>query len=282
MRTLVAIADHGSFGAAGQAIGLTQSAVSLQIKSLETQLDLSLFDRSKRPPVLNAQGTVLVAQAREIINLWSRMKESVRGDELAGSLALGAIPTVLTGILPKGLSAMQASHPKLMVRLTSGLSAELVPRVFKGELDAAIVNEPVQLATGLSWHPFAREPLFVIAPEDAQGETDHELLEARPFIRFQRFAWAGQLIDSRLRDRGIRVKPGMEMDSLEAISLMVSHGLGVSVVPRRNIEQPFPPNVKLVPFGSPPVERVIGLIERTSNPKAPLVRTLYEILLEHS
>ena len=72
----------------------------------------------------------------------------------------------------------------------------------------------------------------------------------------------------------------MEVDSLEAISLMVSHGLGASVVPLRNIPQPFPPHLKVVDFGQPAVQRVVGLIERSLNPRAHFVRALHAVLQE--
>ncbi len=204
LRTLVAIADYGGFAVAGAAIGLTQSAVSLHVKALEEGLGALLFDRSKRPPLLNPHGADLVERAREIVRLCADLEDSLTGADIAGVLELGAIPTVLTGTLPAALASLAAAHPGLLVRLTSGLSAELARRVYKGELDAGIVTEPVELAAGLSWHPIAAEPLVVIAPEDASEDSDHQLLESRPFIRFKRFAWAGQLIDARLRDRGIK------------------------------------------------------------------------------
>jgi DNA-binding transcriptional LysR family regulator len=282
LRTLVAIADYGGFAAAGEAIGLTQSAVSLHVKALEDGLGARLFDRSKRPPLLNARGSDLVERAREIVRLCGELEDAFEGTDIAGVLELGAIPTVLTGTLPGALASMREAHPRLLVRLTSGLSGELARRVYKGELDAGIVTEPVELAAGLSWHPFAAEPLVVIAPADAVEDGDRALLESRPFIRFKRFAWAGQLIDARLRDRGIRVRTSMEVDSLEAISLMVSHGLGVSVVPLRNVAEPFPPGVKFVDFGRPAVQRVVGLIERTANPKAQFVRALHGIMSRQS
>ncbi len=282
LKTLVAIADFGGFAAAGEAIGLTQSAVSLHVKALEDRLGATLFDRSKRPPLPNARGADMVERAREIVRLCADMENSLASTEITGVLELGAIPTVLTGSLPIALAAIHTAHPRLLVRLTSGLSGELARRVYKGELDAGIVTEPVELATGLSWHPFAAEPLVVIAPENARQVHDHDLLESWPFIRFKRFAWAGQLIDARLRERGIKVRTGMEVDSLEAISLMVAHGLGVSVVPLRNIPQPFPPHVKIVDFGQPAVLRVVGFIERIANPRAHFVRALHGIMLEQS
>jgi len=279
LKTLIAIAENRSFAAAADAVGLTQSAVSLHVKALEEQLQTSLFDRSTRPPLLNAQGIVLVEKAREIVALCDGLTDSLRGERVGGVLDLGAVPTALTGILPGALVNLNTQHADLRIRVTSGLSAELADAVRKGALDVALVSEPDQLATGLSWHPVVHEPLMVIAPKDAPGETDRELLEALPFIRFKRFAWAGRLIDTHLKDRGIHLSSGMEMDSLEAVAGMVAHGLGVSVVPARTIAVPFPDNVRAVAFGKPPLTRTIGLVERTANAKDDMVRALYAELL---
>jgi len=278
LRTLVAIVDHGGFAAAGNAIGLTQSAVSLQVKALEEELGESLFDRGKRPPRLNRRGAAVVERAREIVRLAGELSGAGDADTLRGVLDLGAIPTVLSGLLPEALATMQARYPDIMIRLTSGLSAELAPRVTNAELDVALLSEPPHVARGLAWRPFIREPLVVIAPGGARGTSDRELLEAHTFIRFQRFAWAGQLIDANLKERGIRVRQGMEVDTLEGVELLVAHGLGVSIVPRRRVARPFPPDVVSVPFGQPPVERVLGLLTQAVNPKLHLVDALYEIL----
>jgi len=277
LKTLIAIAENGSFAAAGDAIGLTQSAISLHVKALEETLETKLFDRTTRPPRLNTRGRNLVDRARDIVEQCEGLSDLVSGDSLAGSLDVGAVPTLLSGILPPALGAIRALHPDLRIRVSSGLSADLVGRVHKGELDAAVVTEPSQVQTGLSWHMYAEEPLLVIAPKGTKGSTDRELLAAGPFIRFQRFAWAGRLIDTHLKDRGIKVHTGMEIDSLEAIALMVAHGLGVSVVPDR-AGASLPTNIERIPFGDPPLCRVVGVVERRDNPKAHLIRGLVEIL----
>ena len=277
LKTLIAIAENGSFAAAGEAIGLTQSAISLHVKSLEDELETKLFDRTTRPPRLNTRGRNLIDRARNIVEQCEGLSDIATGEALSGSLGIGSVPTLLSGILPPALSAIRGSHPDIRIRVSSGLSADLVGRVHKGELDVAVVTEPSQLQTGLSWHMFAKEPLMVIAPEGTVGETDRELLDAGPFIRFQRYAWAGRLIDTHLKDRGIRVHTGMEIDSLEAIASMVKHGLGVSVVPDRAAAD-LPRGIKKVPFGDPPLCRVIGVVERRDNPKIYLIRALVEIL----
>jgi len=279
LKTLIAIAEHRSFAGAAEAIGLTQSAVSLHVKALEEALNTRLFDRDTRPPLLNAHGKELVERAREIVGLCDGLTNSFVGGEMVGTLELGAVPTALSGILPLALVQLRSTHPDLKVRVTSGLSAELADSVRKGNLDVAMVGEPTQLATGLSWHACGREPLMVIAPKGARGKTDRALLESLPYIRFQRLAWAGRAIDTHLRDRGIQVEQGMEMDSLEAVSMMVSSGLGVSIVPKRPVTDPFPGQVRCLPFGDPPVFRDIGLVERTASPKSDLVKVLYGVLV---
>ena len=277
LKTLIAIVENGSFAAAGEAIGLTQSAISLHVKSLEDELETKLFDRTTRPPRLNTRGRNLIDRARTIVEQCEGLSDIATGEALSGSLGIGSVPTLLSGILPPALSAIRGSHPDIRILVSSGLSADLVGRVHKGELDVAVVTEPSQLQTGLSWHMFAKEPLMVIAPEGTVGETDRELLNAGPFIRFQRYAWAGRLIDTQLKDRGIRVHTGMEIDSLEAIASMVKHGLGVSVVPDRAAAD-LPSGIKKVLFGDPPLCRVIGVVERRDNPKIHLIRALVEIL----
>jgi len=273
LRSLLAIAELGSFAAAAQAVGLTQSAVSLHIKALEQELGTALFDRRHRPPLLSPAGRALVARARQIVDLCDDIRATIVGGELAGSLELGAVPTALASILPRALSDFQAAHPRVHIRVVSGLSAELAARVRRGELDVAVVTEPQQSLEGLVWHEFLRERLVVIAPAELTGESDRELLESRPFIQFSRRTWAGELIDRHLRQRRINVRIGMEIDSLEAIWAMVRHGLGVSVVPLGPVRPPCE-GLRLLPLGRPPQERPIGIVERSGNPRARLVQGL--------
>lgn len=282
LKTLVAIADFGTFAAAADAIGLTQSAVSLQIKGLEDEIGAEIFDRRHRPPLLNDKGRALVEQARKVLELCEDIAR--RGDDipLEGVLAFGSVPTTVASILPPALAMMRERHPKLHIRVTSGLSAELAAATRAGELDAAIVSEPSLLADGLVSRRITREPLLVIAPPDVAGETDKELLEAGSFIQFSRHAWAGKLIDRYLQDRGIQVRRGMEIDSLDAITRMVSFGLGVSVVPLPRTATRMLDNLKWLPFGDPPLHRSLVMIERQASPQAQLVEALTDVLRQVS
>lgn len=280
LKTLLAIAQHRTFAAAADDVGLTQSAVSLHVRALEDDLGAQLFDRTRRPPMLTPEGRTLVERAREIVRLCDGLGEGIDDDRLAGTLRLGVVPTCLTGMMPPALASLRAAQPKLGVRVISGPSAELAQGVRKGRLDAAMVSEPMDLAAGLAWRPVTHEPLMVIAPLDAPGNSDRELLETLPYIRFQKSAWAGQMIDLHLRDRGILRPADMEIDSLEAISELVAHGLGVSVVPRRHMAPDFPPGVRALPFGDPPLSRAIGLVEHIDSAKSDLINALFQELFQ--
>lgn len=282
LETFVAISDYGTFAVAGEVVGLTQSAISLQIKSLEANLDTELFDRTKRPPIMNDKGIKLVKRAREILNLCQTLKEDVANPQLGGILRLGVIPTVMSGVLPPTLLRLQASHPQLMVELSSGLSVQLIRQVTTGDLDAAIVTEPTQLGRGLSWHAFDEENFVVIAPNSASEDVDVAVLTKYPFIQFQPQTYAGQQIVTLLKDRGIKVNTQMHLDSMESIAKMVACGLGVSVVPQRSIDKPFPDGIKVFPFGVTPTTRVVGVIERVSGPRHEFIQVLTDALIQQT
>jgi len=280
LRTLIAVFEHGSFAAAAEAVSLTQSAVSQQMKALEDELGVELFDRRTRPPQPNAHGKALIQRVRQLVYLYDGLCEAPGARaELEGLLEVGAVPTTLTGIVPRALAALRGSQPSLQVRLVSGLSADLLAQVDRGDLDAALVTEPKPVPAGMRWRAVLDEPLMVIAPAGSDGDDYLQLLTSLPFIRFNRSAWVGHTIQTALQDMGIVVNEVMELDSLEAIRQMVRHGLGVSVVPVSSAEADAAEGLRAVPFGSPPRVRTLGLIERQQHVKTGLTTALYRELV---
>lgn len=280
LKTLIAIAERGTFVAAAESLNLTQSAVSMQIQALEDGLRTELFDRGKRSPVLNAHGRAVLERAREIVGLYDNLADAISDvDSLAGSLELGAIPTVLTGIAPKALAALQGRHSRIRINLVSGMSGDLLRRVDRGGLDAAIISEPGRVPGDLSWRPFASEGLIVLAPPEAKGEADAAVLSSLPYIRFNRRAWVARPIEEHLRKRGLKLRQVMELDSLEAITVMVNYGLGASIVPEQCVADPFPIPVRRLPFGQPQLHRRLGVVERAAPAKPKLTAALYRELL---
>ena len=276
LKTLIAIADYGSFGAAAQAMHITQSAVSMQMRALEEEFRVEFFDRSRRPPSLNAFGRRLVERARELVVLYDHMANAAgSAEELTGTLTLGAVPTTFTGLVPKALVAMRRSHPNLHINVVTEQSAQLVDYLRKGEIDAAVLTKPRQEIERLDFRPVAAERLAVIAPPDCTCETAQEVLSTYPYIRFSRRAWVGRSIEKALKENDIEVRVTMELDTLEAVTIMVYYGLGASIVPLPCVSHPAPLPVTSYPFAGATNKRVLGLAEISENPKALLTSALF-------
>lgn len=275
LRTLLAIAERGSFAAAAKACHLTESAVSMQMKALEAELGVTLFDRSVRPPQLTREALGLIEHAEAALTAYERLVERVKDEpEVVGALGLGAVPSVMSGLLPRALAQLARHHPGVHVAVAMGLSAELVERVTTGKLDAAVVSELRRTPRGLIWQPFLEEPLVLAVPLDAPGEDAAKLLARYPFIRYTRQAWVGELIDDLLKRRRLSVREAMTLDTLEAVTAMVHHGLGVSIIPAQSSLGAHAAPVRHVALPGPPVRRVVGLIYRAGGQQERLAAAL--------
>ncbi|MBN3787551.1 LysR family transcriptional regulator [Burkholderia sp. Ac-20353] len=275
-RTLVAIARYRTFARAGEAIGLTQSAVSLQIKTLESEFNVQLFDRSRRQPVLTEAGNILVAQAEQILAMVDRIPDALSDEKkLVGRLRIGAIQTALSGPLPDALLALRDAHPSLRVHVSAGMSVELANRVAAGELDAAITTRPVRpYPAELTWTTLYEDRFWLLAPPQYAERDAVTLLEALPFIRFDAQAWAGRMIAAELRRLGVRVREEMVLDSAETIVRMVARGLGAAIVALSDSTLARLPPVTRLPFGQPQMERAVVLLEHQSRPAERFARAL--------
>lgn len=279
LKTFVVAAESGNFAQAADRLNMTPSAVSLQMKTLEEALSTSLFDRTVRPAQLTPQGRAILPNAKEIVSLYDRLLVQASGDELSGQIRIGAVGTTLTGILPRALSALQSRHPNLAFQVVDGFSSDLVSELEADAFDVVLISEPAAVPDGYDWRPVANETLVVIAPLDCTAAYDEEVLRAYPYIRFDRRAWYSHLVDEQLKQRGIEVVEKMSFRTLEAVSTMVFFGHGVSIVPLRYLNQPFPMALKRFPFGHPPVHRGIGILSRQDHEKQDLIHAFHMELL---
>lgn len=275
LRTLIAVDDHDTFSAAADAICITHAAVSQQMKVLEDDWQIPIFDRSKRTPELTQHGRALVVKAREVVAAYDNIVPSILGDDgLRGRLTLGAVPTTLTGLVPFAVSSLKKVYPDLHVVVVPGLTTELVHQVERGVLDAAIVTRPPVLSHNHSWSFLAEEPMELLASVEITSDDPIEILETNPFIRFSRQAVVGSMIETWLQERNIRVNESMELESLESISSMVLGNLGVSLVPRRCVSVMNPLPIRRISFGEDACSRTLGLLARSDSVK---IRVLDEV-----
>lgn len=179
LRTFVKAVDLGSFTRAGDAVGRTQSAVSLQVRRLEELLDVPLFVRGTHRVKLTDEGTILVGYARRMLALNDEAVGSLCRPEVAGSVRLGAPHEYTASLLPVVLGKFAQSHPGVMLEVTCDLSKNLLVRQMKGEFDLVIalhddsdaaggtkvLTEPLVWITSLDHACHHQRPLpLVVAP----------------------------------------------------------------------------------------------------------------------
>jgi len=282
LHTAVTVTDFGSFANAARVLGMSLSAISVQIRALETELGFTLFDRRRRPPALTEQGKLFVAHARDMLLQWERLNESLARDIRGGALRVGAVHTTVSGGVPMALRRLRERQPELHIQLTTGLSHELEDKVRRGTLDAGILTEAESWPDEFRYRRFAEEPFVVICHRDLKGTDARAILETNPYLRFNRQARVGQLIDRALADRNIAIQSQMEIDTLDGVVTLVDEGLGVSVIPLRPGQRRLPVNVRTVTFDDPPPKRRIGVVELKMNPRAHLVDLLFAELSDAS
>lgn len=280
LRTLLAIASHGTFAQAAGIVGLTPSAVSQQINTLEQELRTTLFDRSSRPPKLTPQGVQVLEVAKNILRLEEDTKASLRGDQIAGTLMLGSVRSSALNLLPKAIVQMRVQYPLLKTNLRISLSSTLIADVATGRLDAAVVAEHVGIPNALRWSPFLREPLWLIVPKGTEPDDSTHLLNTLPYVRFRSAVPLANLIDTELSRLGVVTQDIAEIDTIGSIVTCVRQGLGISVVPHVALQEPEDVELARLPFGEPQLTRQIGIVERAVSPRGDIIARLHEVLAQ--
>ena len=281
LRTLVAIKKYGSFQAAAKALYLSQPAVSQQIKSLEEMWDKEIFDRSKRSPQMTSVGKALATEAEATIKAYDNIVSSaLLGDSFKGKLILGAVPTTLTGLMPMAVHLLKQRYQDLRVVIYPASSTRLMTQIDRGLIDAGIIGKPDLLPNGLNCLDIAAEPMQLLAPPNTQSDDPMHLLRALPFIRFDRDALFGQMVENWLQKNNIQVNESMELDGLEAISSMVFANLGVSIVPESCVRSVNPLPIQRLSLGANAPMRQLGLAYNNDHPKLDVIKEVHLTLLD--
>lgn len=281
LKTLIAVVRHGGFSAAGEQIGLTQSAVSSQIQRLEESLGMALFDRTRRSAVLNEAGARVLARAEDIVALYARLGDVGGDEELAATLRIGAIASVQSSVLPRALAALRKDHPRLLVNILPGVSMKLMDQLDSAEIDAAVmIRPPFGILPEMSWQPLMQEPFKLLVPKNSKGRDWRKLLETQPFLRYERTSFGGRLVTRFLRDNKLSVQDAIELDEIAGLMKMVAEGLGVALVPMVEAYLPLPPGVRAISLGDKTFYREIGILRKGLGSRQPVVMALEKHLRE--
>jgi DNA-binding transcriptional LysR family regulator len=278
-KTFIAVARGGSFTGAGHRLGLTQSAVSAQIRRLESYLGADLFDRTAKSAELNAYGREVLPQAEALLAMAEGMASHAGAPRVSGLLRVGAISSAQQGLLTRALAGFRAEYPEVRVRVVPGVSLNLLGLVDADEIDLAVmIRPPFALPPELAWQSLTREPMVLIAPRGAPARPWRELLATQPFIRYDRASFGGRLVDGFLKKQRIVVREALELDEPDAIAALVRQGQGVALVP--HIAQLSTRGLRLIELGEPDFVREIGIMARRPLSHSPLAEALVQCLRE--
>jgi len=238
------VADNLNFRQAAEALYLTQPAVTLQIKALEEELGVPLFDRTENRVALTEAGRILLKHAKKVEGLTARARQELArlvGEE-EGDLSAGASTTIAQYLLPKLIGEFRRSNPKIRLSLLGANTEKIVLGILDGTLAIGLIEGP-SLHRDLGEEPFVADEIVVVVPSKhdwvGQRVETQQLLKA-PLILREKGSGTRRVVEAALKAAGIPMKHThviMELDSTEAIKSAVEAGLGVGFVSRRAIQK---------------------------------------------
>ena len=278
LQSFVYVVELGSIAEAARRLDLTPAAVAQRVKMLEDELGARLVRRNGRTVGMTEEGERILDRARAVLHDIRDLKSDLVGASmLAGQLRLGGTPTMMTGLIPDALARLLARHPQVDIYLEPANSIELYRKVINGELDAAVLVQPLtELPKSCDWHTFREEPLVLLAPAAMPVADVHRAIEEEPFVRYDRNAVGGQLADAYLRQHSLRPRQRCELDGLDAIAVLVDRGLGVSLVPDWLSALFSGLSLAKWPLPHPFPKRTVGLLWNRSSARVRLVRAFLE------
>lgn len=242
LATFKLVASRKSFSGAADALGLSQPAVSLQIRQLEHTLQTRLVERTGRGVRLTTAGQALLSHIGTIDQAVGAAIHGVTAttQDVSGTVTLGTGATACIHLLPPLLARLRKEHPRLTVRVRTGNTQDILRDVEDNRIDIGLVTLPVA-GRNLHISPVIEDEFRVImqAGESAAdtGVTAADL-RALPLIIFESGSGTRALIDRWFQSEDLAVQPVMELGSIEAIKRMVQAGLGYSIVPAMSVAHP--------------------------------------------
>ena len=295
LRYVVTLAETRNFARAAKACYVSQPTLSTQIKKLEDELGLALFERTNKRVMPTPAGFELIVQARVVLEEAEKLQQMAQQalDPMAGPLRLGVIPTLGPYLLPHLVPQLRADYPRLSLYLREDLTGNLIERLRSGALDAILLALPIQ-TDGLELIELFREPFVMALPKDSPLAGKSEVMETDLMgVQLLLLEDGHCLRDQALAVCGLPQPRGSEDfrgSSLETLRQMVAAGVGCTLLPALAADAAGTGGTKLAsdrlielrPFAAPVPSRTIGLAARRGFPRMEMVRAFAELIKRHA
>jgi DNA-binding transcriptional LysR family regulator len=270
------VAEHLNFRKAAEQLFLTQPAVTLQIKALENELGVRLFDRTAGRISLTRHGSTLLGYATQMAALISQAERELASQDgaVSGELPLGVSTTIAQYVLPRLLGAFLNENPRIQFSLFSGNTSEIVGLLLDGKVSIGLIEGPAR-DRGVRMEPFMEDELVLIAAHNlAAAKLNRAQLLACTLLMREQGSGSRRVVELALEHAGVKLKSFkkvMDLDSTEAIKSAVEAGLGIGFVSRWAISKELELHVvKVVPVTGIRITRHFSLISRTGpSPQGP-------------
>jgi len=278
LQYVTAVAELRSFVQAAERCCVSQPTLSMQIKKLEDELGVQLFERTNKSVLPTAVGERVIESARRIAKEVDGIKEiaDAAKDPLAGPLRLGAFPTLSTYLFPALVPFIRQALPRVKLTLVEEKTEGLIQQLKTGQLDAALLALPVP-EEGLVAERLFEDAFLLAIP------ADHPLAPRKTIDQAELAGQSLLLLDEGhcLRGQALQVcqlngaNEGQDVRAtgLETLRQMVRAGLGITLMPRIAL-RPNDEQIRYIPFSPPTPSRTIGLVWRKTSARTALFAEL--------
>ncbi|MEP6830482.1 MAG: LysR family transcriptional regulator [Rhizomicrobium sp.] len=272
LETLLTVFETSSLAETARRHNLTPSTVAQRIRALEQEIGQKLIARAGHAVKPTAAGSAIMAEARRMIAVESDLKAAASAKLGVGLLRVGVIQTALSSLMPDVLIGLKKRHPGLEAYLIPGVSVDLYNALLAGELDLAVLIRPhFAVPKSLEWLLLREEHMVLLTPKTLKGVDTDNILKTEAFIRYDRNHWGGRIVDQYLRRKKIHPKEQFELDSLEAITVLVGRGLGVAIIPQLPPPWPYGADVRKLSLADAPLRKV-GILWPKGSTRLPLIK----------
>ncbi|PWH83260.1 DNA-binding transcriptional regulator OxyR [Algibacter marinivivus] len=283
---VLAVAENQNFTKAAEKCFVTQPTLSMQIQKLEDQLDVQIFDRSKKPIELTEVGKKIVTQARNIVNESYRIQDIVDQQKgfIGGEFKLGIIPTVMPTLLPMFLKNFIKKHPKVKLKIEELTTEEIITRIKDGHLDAAIAATPLE-DESIKERVLYFEPFVSYIPKGHRLHSNKKIEVSDLDINDMLLLEDGHCF----RDGVINLckifknhsddQFQLESGSIETLIKLSNEGLGMTLLPYlHTLDINEKEKANLHYFNEPSPAREVSIIYHKSELKMQIIEALQDVI----